>query len=157
MEFIEALSIFVVLFIVWLLFFRRKKEKPKPVVDTNVMYFYSDWELRLLKVINEYRKADEDLMVSDYISTLCMEHNFYMIEEDQATHDYVQTRLDRIKDNLGAIHAGEIIADGYHTAESVLSAFLHSPDHKDIVENLEFNYVGLSKRNEFVTVIFAEI
>lgn len=103
------------------------------------VYNYSAIELEVANLINQYRagKGLNSLQKINYISTVSMEHNEYMISINKLTHDRFAMRADNLETALGAISVGENIAFNYSTAQSVVTAWLNSPGHK---ANIEGNY-----------------
>lgn len=108
-------------------------------------YAYSNDELQLLDVINKYRavKGLNPFVLINHISHKSQEHNLYMIDNNVVNHDFFFERSNNIIEVLGAIKVAENVAYNYNNANSVLNAWLNSPDHK---KNLDGNYthIGIS-------------
>ncbi len=108
-------------------------------------YVYSDDEIQLFDAINSYRieQGLNPLILINHISYKSQEHNLYMIEKNVVNHDYFFERSNNIIEVLGAVKVAENIAYNYNNANSVLYAWLNSPDHK---KNLDGNYthIGIS-------------
>lgn len=108
-------------------------------------YAYSNDELQLLDAINNYRAANSlnPLILINHISYKSQEHNFYMIDNNVVNHDFFFERSNNIIEVLGAVKVAENVAYNYNNANSVLNAWLNSPDHK---KNLDGNYthIGIS-------------
>lgn len=108
-------------------------------------YTYSNDELQLLDAINNYRAANSlnPLILINHISYKSQEHNFYMIDNNVVNHDFFFERSNNIIEVLGAVKVAENVAYNYNNANSVLNAWLNSPDHK---KNLDGNYthIGIS-------------
>jgi uncharacterized protein YkwD len=108
-------------------------------------YAYSNDELQLLDVINKYRavKGLNAFVLINHISHKSQEHNLYMIDNNVVNHDFFFERSNNIIEVLGAIKVAENVAYNYNNANSVLNAWLNSPDHK---KNLDGNYthIGIS-------------
>lgn len=102
-------------------------------------YNYSDDELKLANLINEYRVTNGliALQIVNHISFKSEEHNEYMIEKNVVNHDYFEARSNNIIQVLGAVKVGENIAYNFSTPSSVLNAWLNSPGHK---ANLDGDY-----------------
>ncbi len=98
----------------------------------------NDWKManEILLLINKHRanvgleplKKDEH-----YASALSVGHTKYMIDKGQINHDNFSFRSQSLK-LMGAIVVGENVAFGYDTAETVVTAWLHSESHKKIIE-----------------------
>jgi len=154
---IEILTILAVCFIVYYFSFRRKKTETKVKENTNIKYYYTDFELELILKINNYRISLglSSLEVSDYISLICADHNTDMFEQNLASHNGFTDRSQRIIDNLGATNVGENIAYNFLSSDAIIQAWLKSPEHKKNLENPEWNIMGLSTLNKYTTTIFA--
>jgi uncharacterized protein YkwD len=108
-------------------------------------FVYSDNETQLFDAINDYRisQGKNPLILVNHISYKSQEHNLYMIDKNVVNHDFFSERSNNIIAVLGAVKVAENIAYNYNNANSVLHAWLNSPDHK---ENLDGNYthIGIS-------------
>lgn len=108
-------------------------------------YAYSDDEIQLLDAINNYRSANglNPLILINHISYKSQEHNFYMIDNNVVNHDFFFERSNNIIEVLGAVKVAENVAYNYNNANSVLTAWLNSSEHK---KNLDGNYthIGIS-------------
>ena len=114
----------------------------KKIVTT---YTYNDTELKIVTLVNNYRQSIglNTLEVINHISYKSQEHNIYMIENNVVNHDYFQQRSNNLIQVLEAATEGENIAYNYQTAESAMSAWLNSPDHKANIEG-DFTHMGIS-------------
>ena len=146
-----------VVFAVFYLFLPRKKSKTKVKEDTDIKYYYTEFELDLVFKINEYRTSIglSTLNLNSYISLICADHNTDMLEQNLASHNGFTERVFRIMDNLGAANVGENIAYNFLSADAIIQAWLKSPEHKKNLENPEWNIMGLSTLNKYTTNIFA--
>ena len=108
-------------------------------------YNYNDTELKLVTLINNHRVAMglNPLEIINHISYKSEEHNIYMIDNKVVNHDYFQQRSDNLIKVLGAERVGENIAYNYQTAESAMSAWLNSPNHKANIEG-DYTHMGIS-------------
>ena len=108
-------------------------------------YNYSTEEAQLLQMINDYRVSHgmNALIIINHISYKSMEHNDYMIIQNQVNHDYFAERAQNLMDVLGAYKVGENVAYNFSCPTNVLNAWLNSPTHKT---NLDGDYTnfGLS-------------
>lgn len=117
------------------------KEVVTPYVpDLNVML--TNDELELFNLINEYRKQNNlsELKLEALGCKLAAGHVAYMIEKKVASHDFFTDRSNKSH----AKYMGEICAYGYITSKSLLSAYLGSPKHKEIISNPVFTHIGVS-------------
>jgi uncharacterized protein YkwD len=116
-------------------------------VDKTVVtqYNYNDTETRLVTLVNNYRVSIglNPLQVINHISFKSEEHNIYMIDNNVVNHDYFQQRSNNLVQVLGAERVGENIAYNYQTAESAMSAWLHSSAHKANIEG-DYTHLGIS-------------
>ena len=116
-------------------------------VDKTVVtqYNYNDTETKLVTLVNNYRVSVglNPLQVINHISFKSEEHNIYMIENKVVNHDYFQQRSNNLVQVLGAEKVGENIAYNYQTAESAMSAWLHSSAHKANIEG-DYTHLGIS-------------
>lgn len=133
--------------------------KENPVITYN----YSPSELETLALINEYRvsKGLSSLKKNDYISLKSEEHNNDMITNNEVSHNGFVDRSECIMSVLGAKKVGENVAYNYCTSQSVVSAWLNSPCHKENIEG-DYNNFGISIREnsegkKYYTNIFAKI
>ncbi len=102
-------------------------------------------EKNILQLINVYRleKGFSKLNQLNIIKTQTHEHTNYMIAENVISHDYFYKRKEFLKNNAEAISVGENVAYGYSSAQSVVSAWLKSDEHKKNIEG-DFNYFDVS-------------
>lgn len=108
-------------------------------------YNYSEDEMKLVQVINDYRVSQglSSLAVINHISHKSEEHNVYMIENEVVNHDYFDQRARNIKSVLGAVTVGENIAYNFSTPNAALHAWLNSPGHKENIEG-DYTHFGVS-------------
>lgn len=120
-------------------------EESSPNNKLVTAYNYNDSEMKLVTAVNNYRQSIglNSLQVINHISYKSQEHNTYMIDNKVVNHDYFQQRANNLIEVLGATKVGENIAYNYQTAESAMSAWLNSPDHKVNIEG-DFTHFGIS-------------
>lgn len=108
-------------------------------------YNYSDDELKLAEIINDYRVANgmNALQIINHISFKSEEHNEYMIDNNVVNHDYFEARSNNIIQVLGAVKVGENIAYNFSTPNSALHAWLNSPGHKANIDG-DYTHFGIS-------------
>ena len=108
-------------------------------------YAYNNDETQLLDAINNYRESQgkNPLIMINHMSYKSQEHNLYMIEKNVVNHDFFHERSSNIIEVLGAIKVAENVAYNYNNANSVLNAWLNSPDHKKNLDG-EYTHIGIS-------------
>jgi len=108
-------------------------------------YDYSQDELKLAQLINEYRVSvgKNELQIVNHISYKSEGHNEYMIAKKEVNHDYFEERSNNIIQLLGATKVGENVAYNFTTPNSVLHAWLDSPGHKANIEG-DYTHFGIS-------------
>ena len=116
-------------------------------VPANVTYNYSQEELELMNIINDYRvsKGLNSLSKVDYMSAKSEEHDNYMISKGGISHDYFQDRYEALVKNLGAVNVSENLAYNYSTPQGVFNAWLNSTGHKANIEG-DFTHFGIAIR-----------
>lgn len=116
-------------------------------VPANVTYNYSQEELELINIINNYRvsKGLISLAKVDYISVKSEEHDNYMIAKGGISHDYFQDRYEALVNKLGAVNVSENLAYNYSTPQGVFNAWLNSAGHKANIEG-DFTHFGIAIR-----------
>lgn len=134
------------------------KEEPIPI---EYEYQYNAEEINLMEITNQYRVylGLNQLTPIKHIGYLCEQHNYYMIEKDTMSHDYAYQRQVNLEKLYHASEIGEIIAFNYQNNQSVLSAWINSPDHVKILKRSSYTNFGVSiKQNsnnrKFYTFIF---
>lgn len=126
-------------------------------------YNFNQQENEVMQFTNEYRTSIglDTLKKTQHIGYISEEHNIYMIEKDTITHDYFQERADNLIKTLHAEHVGEVLAYNYTSPQSVLSAWLNSPKHKQIIEGNYTNFgiaIDIDSNNrKYYTFIFIKI
>lgn len=127
-------------------------------------YDYTPNELALLHAINNHRSSMglSALQIQNYVSLTSKNHNEYMIANDAVNHDNFSARVQDLQQSLGAESVGENLAYNFSTPQSVLHAWLQSPEHRAHIEG-NFTHFGLSIRtdqetgNLYYTNIFVKI
>lgn len=105
----------------------------------------NDWELSslILNKINNHRNHLEKPILridSLYASAYAIQHTKYMIEMNEVNHHRFFLRSNALKEH-GAVTVSEVVAYGYHSATSVVNAWLNSSNHKKVLEG-DFTHVG---------------
>ena len=116
-------------------------------VPADVTFNYSQEELELMDIINDYRvsKGLRALAKVDYISVKSEEHDNYMIAKGGISHDYFQDRYEALVNKLGAVNVSENLAYNYSTPQGVFNAWLNSAGHKANIEG-DFTHFGIAIR-----------
>jgi len=122
-------------------------EKQEASADMTLItkYDYSQDELKLAQIINDYRVSHglNTLEIVNHISYKSLEHNEYMIENNVVNHDYFNERAENIIEVLGAVKVGENIAYNFSTPNAALYAWLNSPGHKANLDG-DYTHFGIS-------------
>lgn len=108
--------------------------KPKPI------------ELKIANLINVYRVKNnlKPLRLEKGIVKIkAKEHNMYMIEKSELSHDFFKERSRVIMNRTKAFRVGENVACGYNKAKILVDAWIASPKHKANILG-DFNYFDIS-------------
>jgi uncharacterized protein YkwD len=108
-------------------------------------YNYTDDELALADVINDYRVSQgmNPLQIVNHISFKSEEHNEYMIENNVVSHAFFTQRANNIIEVLGAVKVGENLAYNFSTPNAALQAWKNSPGHKANLDG-DYTHFGIS-------------
>jgi uncharacterized protein YkwD len=143
----KLLRMFMPLALVFTMISCSTDSKDEAIVDKTLVtnYDYSQDELKLAQVINDYRVSQglNALEIVNHISYKSLEHNEYMIENNVVNHDYFDQRAENIIEVLGAVKVGENIAYNFSTPNAALYAWLNSPGHKANIEG-DYTHFGIS-------------
>jgi uncharacterized protein YkwD len=128
------------------------KQSPEPI-HIEYQYSYNEQEIDLMNITNHYRDSLQlsTLVPIGHIGHLCETHNLYMIEKDTISHDYFYDRQVNLEQLYGATDIGEIIAYNYQNNQSVLQAWLGSPDHAHVLKKPAYTNFGVSITTDPVT------
>lgn len=93
-------------------------------------------EMEIMDIINDYRESIglNPLQSLEIIKSQTYNHNDYMIERDEVSHDYFFQRRNFLTANAGANSVAENVAYGYPTAAAVVNAWLNSESHRETIE-----------------------
>jgi len=118
------------------------------ITESKIMY--SPIENEILDLINEYRKEQGLTTLSklNLISSVAKTHTSYMVEVGEVNHDNFPERHEQLVHNAQAISVGENVAYGFSSGESVVKAWLNSPEHKEIIEDETFTHFGISTEKD---------
>ena len=143
----KLLRLFVPIALVFTMVSCSTDSKEIASVDSTLVtnYDYSQDELKLAQLINEYRVSQglNTLEIVNHISYKSLEHNDYMIDNNVVNHDFFDQRAENIIEVLGATKVGENIAYNYSTPNAALYAWLNSPAHKANL-NGDYTHFGIS-------------
>lgn len=151
---------YVILIVSFVVYLILHFSRPKQVIEkenTDVEYNYNTFEKELLIEVNKHRASLglSQLILNNYLSSKCLEHNQYMTEKEKASHDYFNLRENEIINSLDLKYVGENLAYNFTTAKSTLDAWLNSKEHKLNLENPKWVIMGVSNFNKYTTNIFA--
>ena len=93
-------------------------------------------EIEIMELINAYRITEGLTPLEDHttVKAVASTHTDYMIEVSNVSHDNFFQRKQSLQANADANIVSENVAYGFNSAESVVSAWLNSPSHKDNIE-----------------------
>ena len=96
-------------------------------------------EIEIMELINAHRISEGLNILNDHstVKAVAFTHTDYMIEVDNVSHDNFFQRKESLQINADANIVSENVAYGFSSAESVVNAWLNSPNHK---ENIEGDY-----------------
>lgn len=97
----------------------------------------------VLDVLNDYRASLglSALLWHTESETLAVGHSYYMVVQNEASHDNFFERAAILQEN-GADIVSENIAYGFMDAASVLQGWLDSPSHKQAIEG-DYTHTGV--------------
>ncbi len=97
----------------------------------------------VMEELNDYRVSIglNPLNWHNDSENLAVEHSFYMVQKNKASHDNFYKRSETLQDG-GARFVSENVAYGYKDAASVLQGWLNSPSHKSAIEG-EYTHSGI--------------
>lgn len=143
----KLLRMFMPLALVFTMISCSTDEKEQTTVDKTLVtnYDYSQDELKLAQIINDYRVSQglNALEIVNHISYKSLEHNEYMIDNNVVNHDYFNERAENIIEVLGAVKVGENIAYNFSTPNAAMYAWLNSPGHKANLDG-DYTHFGIS-------------
>lgn len=123
-------------------------ETQQTSLSREVSVTYSNLELDIITVVNQYRKKIglNELSKLDIASSVAESHTSYMISQGKISHDNFNQRAAELKESAKAITVGENVAFGYKTAEDVLKGWLNSPSHRKQIESRRYTHIGISTK-----------
>jgi uncharacterized protein YkwD len=108
-------------------------------------YQYTSTELDLMDRINQHRagKGLPILQQIEHVSYKAYEHNLFMIENNQVSHQNFENRSNHLRQALPASRVGENLAYNFQSNNGVLNAWLASDGHAKNIEG-DFTHFGIS-------------
>lgn len=99
----------------------------------------------ILELVNAHRQSIDksSLIRNTTADDLAAEHTNYMIAQQRISHDDFSARFQSLKQDVNAYGAGENVAYGYPTAETVMEGWINSPGHKANIEG-NFTHIGIA-------------
>lgn len=93
-------------------------------------------EIEILELINNYRIGVDLVPLNNLnvIKSVAFTHTDYMVSVNQVSHDNFFQRKALLVKNTSATKVTENVAYAYSSAESVVRAWLNSPNHKATIE-----------------------
>jgi len=119
-------------------------------------------ESEILSLVNDHRVANgySSLEKLQVIKSQTANHTNYMIKNEKISHDFFYQRKEYLNKNTNSINVGENVAYGYSSAQSVLTAWLNSENHKKNIEgdftHFEISAAQDSKGKWYYTNIFVK-
>lgn len=98
----------------------------------------------ILQLVNAHRASigEHPLAVNNLATQLAEEHTYYMIAQNDISHDNFNERSDRLFDEENATRTGENVAYGQQSAKAVMEAWLDSSGHRANIEG-DFTHIGI--------------
>ncbi len=99
----------------------------------------------ILHLVNQHREnvGKSALKRNSIADDIAKEHTDYMILKSKISHDNFNARFQELQQMVNAKGAGENVAAGYPTAQSVMDGWLNSSGHKDNIEG-NFTHIGIA-------------
>jgi uncharacterized protein YkwD len=96
-------------------------------------------EIEILELINNHRLSIglNPLRNMDIIKSQEYSNTYYMVDQNEVSHDNFFSRKSYLTNNTGAKSVSENVAYGFTSAKSVVNAWLDSEGHK---KNIEGNF-----------------
>lgn len=107
-------------------------------------------EIEIMELINSHRisKGLNPLSEHDTVKAVAYTHTDYMVEEDNVSHDNFFLRKQSLEAYASADIVTENVAYGFDTADSVVHAWLNSPEHKENIEGDFTDFDISAEQNE---------
>ena len=126
---------------------------------------YSELEKEIMNYINYYRASENLPLInlSNFVSNIAETHTDYMIRAGVVSHDNFSTRVEILRQDFGAQHAGEANVYGkfYDAPLSIVSMIINSDSHHQVISRVNYNYIGISAKqdihgNYYITHLFVQ-
>ena len=116
------------------------------VVESIYNQDHSKIEVELFENINKHRNSIGQLELGflNIVSTIANKHTNYMIDKNEVSHDNFNQRVAFLMSNAAARSVAENVACGFNSSQGVLTGWLNSEAHRDIIENTNFTHLGVS-------------
>lgn len=98
----------------------------------------------ILELVNTHRTGigKESLSMNTLATDLANEHTFYMIDQNDISHDDFDQRSSKLFEEENATRTGENVAFGQQSAKAVMEAWLNSSGHRENIEG-DFTHIGI--------------
>ena len=112
-------------------------------------------DFEVLQTINNHRQSLglDILEMNSYISREAFYHTQNMIDTNTLTHSGFEQRSENIRINLPTTKVGECVSRNF---TDPLVGWLNSPPHKQIIETADFNFIGVSYKDGYCTIILVK-
>lgn len=134
-------------------------DQPENLDVSNVTY--SSLETEILLLVNNHRAelGLNRLSIQNVISAAAQDHTDYMVIMGELSHDNFGQRHETLVLQANALAVSENVAFGYHSASSVVNAWLSSDNHRANIENNSHTDMGIAvEKNDinqfYITHIF---
>ena len=113
---------------------------------------YSDKEMKILQDINTYRNSLglTSLENNAFVSTICLEHNHYMISSGEFSHNGFENRAEKIKKHTNTTKIGECLS---HNFDNPVPEWIRSEPHRRTLETASYTKIGISFKEGYCTII----
>lgn len=114
-------------------------ERMEDTIDTTALLVIPEAkqiEIEIMELINNHRISAGLSALSDHntVKAVAYTHTDYMIEVANVSHDNFYQRKQSLEANADAHRVTENVAYGFSSANSVVNAWLNSPNHKQNIE-----------------------
>lgn len=130
-----------------------KHPMPLPVVvytptvyDSLVMHYVNVERLNVRPIIPL-------LEINTELGNVCATHSLYMVQKGKPSHDFFTARAELFPGRF----PGEVVAYNYHEPKSVVSAWMNSKGHHDIILNPDFTEFACSHHTNSAGKIYVEM
>jgi uncharacterized protein YkwD len=112
-------------------------------------------ETEVFTLVNEYRVSQglSEVEFNAVAYEYAVDHNLYMIEQDEISHDNFSKRSSDLAVEVGADFVSENVGKNYVTASGIVNAWINSATHKAVMEG-DFNYTAVSVEEDADGVLY---